>query len=168
MNDKKRIALKVVSYATPYPLIARVFQSVSKSGKAIAEAIPARKQAGSAEAEADVCAWSALSPQEKFQKAFVDGQWTEEALVRQYAAFRAAKFVQLVVGFSVLPLVVLIAMYAPWWVVMFGAPAIASFGVVLLAQSLRHAWWQCQIEQRSMMTFKEFVGRDDVFQYLFA
>lgn len=167
--DKKKVALKVASYATPYPTFARAFQSLVKLGKGVSAAIP--KKDGTDDARAEPAApgsWAAMSASEKFEHAYSQGGWTEEQVLRQYGAFRAAKFVQLVIGLALLPALVAVAITAPLWLVMFSVPVMSAFSVVLIAQAFRHAWWQCQIDLRAMITFKEFIGRSDLFARLFA
>jgi hypothetical protein len=164
--DKKRLALKVASYATPYPVVSRVVKSLMKSGKAVAESIPKAKD--DEVKAAGATKWAQMTPEQRFQHAYAEGGWSEEDLIKQYGAFRAAKFVLLVIGLALLPALLGVAFTAPLWIVMFTVPVMASFSVVLLAQSLRHAWWQCQIELRAMITFKEFFGRRDLLGWLFA
>lgn len=159
-----RVVRQVLLYATPIPALARAVKAMKAAGKGIAAARPRVK----AEAEADASPLDGMSPEERFHHDCVAGDWTDQDLRHQMGAFRAAKFAQLFVSLMMLPAILAVVMSAPWWVISFSVPALASFGVVMFAQALRHAWWQCQIDMRSMISFKEFMGRSDLFGRLFA
>lgn len=164
-TKKKSVIRTMALYATPIPALSRAAKALLSAAKGLAKAAPVSKKE---KAAGEASSWDSMTPAERFHHASVTGEWTEQDLYRQMAAFRAAKFVQLFVGVMLLPAAVMLALYASLWVVAFGVPTLASFSVVMLAQSLRHAWWQCQIDLRSMISFKEFVGRPDLFGRLFA
>ena len=168
-SPKKKSAFRALAlYATPIPPLARGTKALLNAFRGIAGAASQLKKEKSERAAPELTPWGAMSPAEKFHHACVTDSWTEQDLYRQMAAYRAAKFVQLFVGVMLLPAAVLLVLYSPWWVIAFGVPALVSFSIVMLVQSLRHAWWQCQIDMREMISFKEFVGRSDLFGRLFA
>jgi len=168
LKNKRKVVRTLVLYATPIPAFSRAAKAILSAARGVANAAPVSKKEEIADEPGESSLWNSMTPVERFHHACVTGEWTEQDLFRQMAAFRAAKFVQLFVSFMMIPSIVMLVLYAPWWVVAFGVPALASFSVVMLAQSLRHAWWQCQIDLRAMISFKEFVGRSDLLGRLFA
>lgn len=171
MSYFKKGGRLLLRWMTPIPMLMDSGRSVAKSAGNIGEAV---KSAGEAKqkredrARASDKEWQGLTAEQRFQKAYEVGAWSEEDLAKQSGSIRVAKFVFLFFGFALMPVVAANFILMPWWLAVFLGPLFVFFIVFSFAQALRHAWWDCQISQRSLITFKEFLSRRDMWSYLFT
>lgn len=105
-----------------------------------------------------------ISATERFDKIYQEKSWTEPELVDQISAIRKAKWAALIscmfwlLGFGVLMLYVDGFLRFGMLVVMIGVMTLS------VTQMFRYALFEAQLKLRSLITAKEFMDREDMWQ----
>jgi len=107
--------------------------------------------------------------QAAFEALFIHNKWTPERLIAQRRAVRRAKWTALClfwIGFCV-ALAMAIFLHERY-VLLFGMGFACFFTFFMGVQILRYALYQAQIDLRTLLTFKEFLGRADIFKRILS
>lgn len=102
------------------------------------------------------------TPADKFQQTYDAWGWTEDALAKQLVAARRARIATLGTGvFGFFGVLVLMLTLKGWVLVVVAAMAMAvPVGGLLYA--LRFAWYEYQIQTRTLIPLREFLSREDL------
>lgn len=171
MNEKlKKGSKSLLRWMTPLPVLSmfasQTIGSIRRSAEALRLVGSGNEDNRNKSAE-DVEEFSKLTPEQRFQKSYEDGAWTEDQLAIQSGRIRVAKFVLIIAAIAIVPFGVATFIYSSWWLAVFLGPATMAFSLILMAQALRHAWWGHQIKHRSMISFREFMSLESVWRNLF-
>jgi hypothetical protein len=164
IKNTSRSWLKMLVFPASRPAadISKSLQGIKRSWDA-ADAVKSQKLE-------DVKAVSAYlegkSPQEKFQHIYEVNGWTEPQIQEQIRAARNTRLGSLGMVLVFFPLLVwLVASSALWVSILSGLVAVFVFAA-FVAQALRFAWWEAQIEERACFSLRGFLARRDVFKRL--
>jgi len=108
------------------------------------------------------------NPKARFEVLYQLNGWTEESLLEQLTSVRLTKRTAAVLTVGMLIAGTASLLFAPVWSLLILVPASLTGGAVTLAQSLRFALFQSQLEQRSLHSLPALLSRPDLFRYLFA
>ena len=165
MNKPVRSAVGGWMRMLAYP-VSRPIQDIRASAQKVREAA----QAVRAERELNVEANKAIegmlkdiAPSRRFEEMAAALNWTEPQLRDQAVAARRARIGGLLAGAFAFGLVGwTMFLTSVWWVRL----ALGSVAVVMvvgtLLQAVRHAWWELQLEQRALTSFRLFLCREDM------
>ncbi|MEJ8837706.1 hypothetical protein [Ramlibacter sp. AN1133] len=156
--------LKVLAYPVLRPTrdIRRSAESLREQAKANRQG---RKQREAAAKEVTELL-AEMSPAEKFEQTVEAWGWTEEALESQQVAARRTRIAALLTGgLGFLGLLGLMLVLQGWVVLVLAAVAIvlATGGVL---QAVRFAWWEFQLQSRTLVPLRAFVSRPDLLSRL--
>lgn len=158
-----------IGKALVYP-VRRPMQDISKSAAGIKESVAQAKELQKkrvADTKAAAAYLKGKSPQEKFEEIFELNGWTEEQLVQQRKAARNTRLGM--VGLVVVGMIVLLVVMSgiPFWALAIIGPVSVIALAGCAAMAARFAWWEAQIEQRSIFPLAEFMSRKDFFRRVF-
>lgn len=161
----KKILGAVALRLTPWPVIKRQVGEISgaltRTVQRLREAkeVVTRKQN---QAQAEHLA--ALTPEQLFELHYQAGSWTERELRERSGRLRVTKWIWLVAGALATAGAVRLAIVWPWTAMLVPAVALA-FVLVCLAKAAIGGWFEYQIYARSMIPFREFMGRPEFFRF---
>lgn len=141
---------------------SNIMGSVSRTKAAVEEMKSAQEKKAAEEVS------QGITPEDKFNRLYEAGAWDEESLAIQLGKIRVAKFFFLVVGLCLIPVQLATYLFIPWILAIFLAPVGTFFSLFLLIQAAKHGWWQFQLEERSMISFRTFFSRADFLVRVFA
>jgi hypothetical protein len=155
----------VASRLTPWPTLKRqgkdVIGSVQRTAERIQEfkRLASRPQVGQADG-------LQLTPEQRFQKLYEDGAWTETELQVRAGRLRVTKLVWLAMSLALLIATVALALAWPFWQSLMLLPIMLFMGLICFGKTVVGAWYEYQIYSRSMVTFAAFAGRPEFFRFL--
>lgn len=154
------------SIVRPYVQVA---QDLRKSGRNIKASYQELKEQKESAARKEVKYIEAPDAKKAFEALYEHGNWTEQELAQQLKVVRRAKWV---FGFgSLMGLVCFVFFGLSSDSVLF--TLITSLGLMLMsailgARALQFAIFQTQLEERELISFKEFMGRKDFWRRVFS
>lgn len=168
---KVKDAVRGFGHLLAYPL-TRPFRDVRSSWGSMRDNYQSALEHRKLRAEADamtehLLAEQARTPAEKFTAAFSAWGWNEQSLATQYTAARRARIAALLtgtLGFVVL-LVWMANTKAQIWLLVQAAVALTLL-MGAFVQVARFAWWEFQIESRTLLPLPQFLKRADVLRRL--
>jgi hypothetical protein len=107
-----------------------------------------------------------MNPAQKFEHLYVQRGWSEPMLQQQLLAVRRTKRSALLgccigTGFAL----VMLAM-APLWALVILVPAAAGLTSYSIAMALKYALFQAQLEQRELISLRDYLCRADMLSHL--
>lgn len=179
MTDPKKSILRragsgFVTYFTPWRSIARAADSVKTSAANIKDVAQGTRESMRAQHERIQAAkqiqltpeQAAMTPAELFQDSYDRLGWTEEALARNRAQFRRAKWACMALGAFAFGSGVFMLLASTPLLAFFVAPTLLVASLIIVSRGALEAWKQTQIELRSVANFKWFMSRPDFFKRL--
>lgn len=94
--------------------------------------------------------------------------WDDDGLLQQLTSVRLTKRAAAVLSLVLLTAGLVSLFFAPVWSLLIIVPATGTGAAVTMAQAMRFALFQSQLERRSLHGFGELLGRPDLFRYLFS
>lgn len=165
-----RMAIGAATYG-----VRRPYRDLVSSGKSIKtewgrfQAARAQREAMARQQRKDFEArMHGLTPSEKFAAEVNRGGWTSANLREQERAARIARRASLVmsavgfVGFLVFMYFATVIMG-----LVFGLLAMALLACCI-AQAVRNAWWEFQLQGKVLVPLRDFLARPDLFRRLFS
>lgn len=150
---------------TPWPTLKRQGQDVIGSVQRTAERIKEFKRLATRRqaAQADEVQ---LTPEQRFQKLYDEGAWTETELQVRAGRLRVTKLVWLAMGLALLIAIVALAWAWPLLQSLILLPIMFFMSLACLGKTVVGAWYEYQIYSRSMVNFATFAGRPEFFRFL--
>lgn len=103
------------------------------------------------------------SPQERFEELYVRNGWDPDQLAAQKIAARRSRIALLVLAGSGFLSLLGMMFFVPWIIVALLGPIAIVLLAGCTALAARFAWWEYQIDSRSLVTMRAFLGRADLF-----
>lgn len=154
--------MSMLKYLNPLYPFFRVKSDVTASFRGVKETLSETKRQLKEEQEkATEKDNLAGDPKARFERAVVDGGWSESDLKDQIAGAKRARRIFLIFSYVAVPLSVGMTVFMPWWLAMFLLPGTLVFFILMTTVSAKHAWWEWQIGQRSFESFKSFASTPD-------
>ena len=152
-----------------YP-VTRPMRDIRKSADEIKGAVEEARSVRARREEDARLAREALkgkSAQEKFREIAQINGWTDWELQEQRQAARNTRLVMLAVfALGLLGLCILMFSAPYYMLVLIGAMMLVFLAFTLVVAA-RYAWWEAQIEERSIFPFKDFLARATLFATIF-
>lgn len=161
----KNILRAVALRLTPWPVIKRQVGEISgaftRTVQRLREAkdVVARKQN---QAQAEHLA--TLTPEQLFEMHYQAGSWTERGLRERSGRLRVVKWIWLIAAALAMGSAVRLAIIWPW-TAMLVPTFLLAFSLVCLAEAAIGGLFEYQIYTRSMVNFREFMGRPEFFRF---
>jgi hypothetical protein len=152
----------------PYTRVIRdVGGSIGRTAKAYkeAQALRARRAEESSQQEGQQ---QELTPQQKFAELAEEREWTEAELKTQHLAARRSRWASLIVGVLFFAGFLTGMWHLPFLVVAILAPLLLILVAASLVNASRMAWYEYQLETRSLVSLQVFLSRTDLFRRVFA
>lgn len=157
-----------------YPVI-RPMETIVASSRRISSDVRdyrelrARRRAELDEASAQEGAdLAAMSDRDRFESLVVMNGWTPAELARQLLAVRRTKLMAICGSVAGTVLAMASMFLVPVWILFVIAPAAALFVIMGLIRTLQFGLFQAQLEQRRLMKFHVYLGRQDLFKHLIS
>lgn len=104
------------------------------------------------------------TPHEKFEEIYQANRWTEPELACQARAARNTRLGSLALVVVLFPVLIWLVATSSLWVSMLAGVCSMALFAACVAQAIRFAWWEAQIEERSCFPMREFLSRKDIFR----
>ena len=156
--------------ALTYP-VRRPMQDLSKSAAGIKDSVAQARELQKrrvSDAKAAASYLKGKTPREKFDEIFHLNGWTEAELVQQRKAARNTRLGMLGLVLVGLPSLLFVMLGLSFWVLAFVGPIAVILLAGCVALAARFAWWEAQIEERSIFPLIDFLARKDLFRRVFG
>ncbi len=149
---------------TPWPVIKRQVSQISGSFTRTAQRIREAKEVVTRQQDQAQVENLQLTPEQLFQLHYEAGSWTERELGARSGRLRVTKWIWLVAAAFAIAGAVRLVILWPWAAMLVPAVMLA-FALVCLAKAAIGGWFEYQIYARSMIPFREFMGRPEFFRF---
>lgn len=152
---------KMLAY--PYLRVVKDLRdSAGKTRRAYldAKALRARKRQ---QAEVAAQLLSGKTPQQKFEELVQAHDWTEDQLAEQMVAVRRTRMATLVSAVLIFVMFLVSLASLPFWVMILAGPLLICLTAAAAVAAMRYAWYEYELETRSCVSLKQFLGREDIF-----
>lgn len=109
-----------------------------------------------------------LDPAQRFEALYQAQGWDEATLGVQLSAVRRTKIAAMVSSLLGSMGAIALVVTAPLWMLIVFVPAAGGFTALGIAMTLKYGLFQAQIEQRRLLTMREYLCRPDLFAHLFS
>lgn len=161
---------KMIGSGVAYPL-TRAYRDVSSSFKSVGRSYQEMRDERREKHEAYEAARELLggmSEQQKFQEIYELNGWDEEQLQEQMKAARRTRLALLCTAAAGMSVVIGLTWFVKWWVMMLLGPVGVIYLAACAALSVKYAWFEYQLEVRSITPIKAFLSRPDLFSRVFG
>jgi hypothetical protein len=160
----KNILGAVALRLTPWPVVKRQVSEISGAFTRTAQRIREAKNVVTRQQDRAQAENPQLTPEQLFEMHYQAGSWTERELSVRSGRLRVTKWIWLVAAALATAGAVRLAIVWPWAAMLVPAVMVA-FATVCLAKAALGGWLEYQIYTRSMVTFREFLGRPEFFRF---
>jgi hypothetical protein len=105
-------------------------------------------------------------PADRFQALVDAGNWTQQELQGQWIAVRRTKWVALMASIFAFVLACSMLFWVPVWALLILAPAALGMAALGIARVVQFGLYQAQLEERALISFKDYMSRSDFFSHL--
>ena len=162
--------LKNIGAGVVFPF-SRALRDISTSSQRVHQSyreMAAIRQQKHEDYEAAKNALGAISEQEKFAQIYEMNGWSEAELQEQARASRRTRLALLCTAAVGMVGVIGLSWIVKWWVMMILGPVCVIYLAACAALSIKFAWYEYQIETRSITPIRAFLARPDLFARMFG
>lgn len=109
-----------------------------------------------------------LDPSQRFESLYQAQGWNEDKLGVQLSAVRRTKIAAMLSALLGTIGAATLVVTAPLWMLIVFVPAAGGLTALGIAMTLKYGLFQAQIEQRRLLTMREYLCRPDLFAHLFG